>query len=332
VATIADVAREADVSIATVSKALNGTGQLRVETRERVLAASRRLGYVASAQARSLVRGRTFTVGLLTSDTLGRFSIPIIHGIEDTLGRGQTLVLFCDSRGDDIREQYYVDALLARRVDAIIVTGIRTDPRPPIRRTVPVPVVYAYARSADERFLSVLPDDETGGRMAAEHLYASGRRRIGHITGPASFAAVVDRERGLAAALEDAGVELPGDRILHGAWSEAWGREAMERLLAAGPSLDAVFCGSDQIARGVADALRERGRRVPDDVALVGYDNWAVMAVAARPPLTSVDPELEQLGRDAAQRLLAMVDGATDSGVVRRPGTLVIRESSEGTR
>ena len=115
---------------------------------------------------------------------------------------------------------------------------------------------------------------------------------------------------------------------LFGEWSEAWGRQAVSMLLAAGAEFDAVFCGSDQIARGVADALRAAGRRVPDDVALVGFDNWDVMALACQPPLTSVDMELEGLGRTAADLLLAAINGEPAPGRHTHPCRLVVRDST----
>ena len=113
-----------------------------------------------------------------------------------------------------------------------------------------------------------------------------------------------------------------------GEWSERWGREAAGRLLADQPGLDAVFCGSDQIARGVADTLREAGRVIPGDVAVVGVDNWEPMALGAQPPLTSVDMGLEEIGHQAARMLLAAIAGEPERGVRTVPCRLVVRESS----
>jgi LacI family transcriptional regulator len=124
-----------------------------------------------------------------------------------------------------------------------------------------------------------------------------------------------------------AGVEPCGD-IAYGEWSEHWGREAAGQLLASHP--DAIFCGSDQIARGVADTLRAVGRRIPDDVALVGFDNWNPMTLGALPPLTSVDMCLEDVGRVAAELLLAAIGGERDCGVHTVPSRLAVRESSGG--
>jgi len=116
--------------------------------------------------------------------------------------------------------------------------------------------------------------------------------------------------------------------VRFGEWSERWGREAAGQLLADQPDTDAIFCGSDQIARGVADTLRTAGRRIPDDVALVGFDNWEPMALAAQPPLTSVDMCLEEVGRACAELLLAAIGGEQASGVRAVPTRLVVRQSS----
>jgi LacI family transcriptional regulator len=285
-ATIRDVASAAGVSVSTASKALNGQGKLREETRERVAQAARRLGFEPNPLAQALLAGRSFTVGLITTEMLG-----------------------------------------ARRVDGLIVTGRRIEPRPPVRARPGIPVVYAMTQPADGGAPAVLPDDEGGGRAAAEHLLEIGRRRIAHVAGPERFLAARLRAQGVASALAEASVELCGE-IKYGEWTEHWGREAAGQLLASRP--DAIFCGSDQIARGVADTLRAVGRRIPDDIALVGFDNWAPMALGALPPLSSVDMCLEDVGRVAAERLLEAIGGERDHQVHTVPSRLVVRESSGG--
>ncbi|KAB8166973.1 LacI family DNA-binding transcriptional regulator [Streptomyces sp. 3MP-14] len=326
--TITEVATRAGVSISTASKALNGRGQLRDETRERVFAAANELGYQPNALARSLVQRRSFTVGLLSTESADRFNIPLHMGIENALGAGRVSVFLCDGRADPLRERFYLDSLLSRRVDGIVVTGVRTDARPPLSTVpLPVPVVYAYSRSADPNDLSVLPDDEHGGRLAAEHLLSAGWRTFAHITGPMDFAAARDRLAGFRATLADAGLELPDRRVYSGPWRESFGRDAAADLLDRHPEVDAVFCGSDQVARGVLDTLRERGRRVPEEVGVVGFDNWGVLTEDSRPPLTSVDMNLQELGELAARRLLSMIEGHRESGLIRHPCRLEVRAS-----
>ncbi|MGH3201072.1 MAG: LacI family DNA-binding transcriptional regulator [Streptosporangiaceae bacterium] len=325
--TIRDVAAAAGVSIGTASKALNGQGKLRAETRERVAQAAERLGFAPNTLAQALLAGRSFTVGLITTDSFGRFSIPVMLGAEDALGNGQVSVFMCDTRDDPERERRYTDMLSARRVDGLIVTGRRIEARPPVIAGPGIPVVYAMTQPLGEDGPAVLPDDEGGGRAAAEHLLASGRRWIGHITGPERFLAARKRATGFGHALAAAGAR-PHGGARFGEWSEHWGREAAGRLLADQPDTDAIFCGSDQIARGVGDTLRAAGRRIPDDVALVGFDNWEPMALGAQPPLTSVDMCLEEVGRAAAELLLAAMGEESARGVRIVPSRLVVRQSS----
>src|SRR5918995_942872 len=223
--TLADVAKLAGVSVATASKALNGRDHVRAETRHRVLEAAEQLSFSPNTLARGLLAGRTGTVGLLTSDLEGRFSIPILMGAEDAFGAGQVNVFLCDARDDTIRERHHVQALLNRRVDGLIVVGSRTDPRPSLGRNLPVPAVYAYAPSDDPGDLSIICDNVAAGRQAVEHLIAIGRTRIAHISGDPGYAAAHDRARGARAALKEAGLSLVGD-VRYGVWSEGWGRAA----------------------------------------------------------------------------------------------------------
>ncbi len=331
-ATLSDVARRAGVSIATASKALNGREDVAPSTRQRVLEVAESLSFTPNAMARGLLAGRTGTVGLLTSDLEGRFMLPILMGAEDAFGAGQVNVFLCDARGDTIREQHHLKALLSRRVDGIIVVGRQTDPRPSLGQEIPVPVVYAYAPSDDPRDLSLTPDNVAGGRLAVEHLLACGRSRIAHISGDPSYAAAQDRLAGARAALEAAGMQLVGDPMFS-EWSEHWGRDASAMLLERHPEVDAIFCGSDQVARGVLDTARDFGRRVPDDLAVIGYDNWEVLATNSRPELTSIDANLQQLGRQAAQRVFDAIDGVDiGDGTHHLPVRLVIRGSTISRR
>ncbi|WP_430784507.1 LacI family DNA-binding transcriptional regulator [Actinoplanes sp. G11-F43] len=325
--TISQVAALAGVSTGTASKALNGRGALRPETRLRVQQAAEQLGFVANAAARSLQTGRTYTVGMITTDSIGRFSIPLLIGAEDALGAGQMSIFLCDARDDPIREQYYLRTLLSRKVDGIIVTGRRTQARAPIGVGLPVPVVYAFISSADPRDCSVVPDEADGSRRAIRHLLATGRRRIAHVTGPEHHHSATVRARAAEDTLAAEGLR-PAAPTLYGEWSEAWGRQAAGILLSTGADVDAVSCGSDQIARGLAEALTKAGRDIPRDVALVGFDNWDVMVEGCQPPLTSIDMDLEGIGRTAAEQLLAAINGSPTHGQHARPCRLIPRAST----
>jgi LacI family transcriptional regulator len=323
---IRDVAQLAGVSPGTVSKVMNQRGTLTPATRARVMLAIEQLEYRPNELVRGIFGRRSFTVGMITSDSFGRFSGPVMAGAEDALD-GELSVIMCDSRGDAEREQRHLSALLGRRIDGLIVTGRCSNPRPPISTSLPFPVVYAHTPSTDPLDCSVMVDDRGAGVAAARHLVGAGRRRIGHITGPLDFDAVTLRAAGLADTLLEHGLEIVGGPR-PGDWSEAWGRQAARTLIAEYPDLDAIYCGSDLLARGVADALLQARCTVPDDVALIGTDNWQLIARAARPPLTTIDMGLSDVGRRAAEFLLAAIDGRAEPGRHLVPTAAIVRAST----
>jgi LacI family transcriptional regulator len=326
------VAKAAGVTLGTASKAMNGKGKLSQETRDRVRSEAKRLGFRFRAwqeQGEVSETSQGIMVGVLTTDTFGRFSIPLLTGIEDAFGNRSVSALMCNSR-DQSREQQHIQLLLARNVNGIVVSARREDPRPPLDvGRSGIPVVYAFTQVADPTALCVLPDDAHGGRLAAEHLLQLGRKEFAHITGPGYFAAVRLREGAFRQTLAEHGFELPEHRVLSGPWQESWGYTAAKFLFTHNHSIDALFCGSDQLARGAMETLREMGIRVPEDVAVVGFDNWEPMACATRPKLTSIDMNLTQVGRYVGESLLAILAGEVRSGIIRLPCTLVVRDSSE---
>ena len=325
--TIRDVARLAGVSIGTASKALNASGRLSAETRAKVLGVAKAIGYRPNDLAQSLHRARSMTVGILSTDSFGRFSFPIVAAIERRMSDHGVAVFMCNATDDPSRERRHIDQLLGKRVDGLVVTARRVDRRKPVELAAPgLPVVYVFSRVEDPEAFCIVPDDEGGAMLAVRHLAVLGRRRIASITGPERFEAVRLRDKGYRAALAAAG--LPQLPSLPGRWSEAWGREASQDLfLRRKTAPDALFCGNDQIARGAIEALRDMGLAVPAEVAVVGFDNWDMMTEATRPPLTSVDMNLEALGREAGATLLEMMAGRRFTGVRRLPCSLVVRGS-----
>ena len=313
--------------MATASKALNERDEVAPATRLRVLKAAEELAFQPNAMARGLISGQTRTVGLLTDELGGRFAIPILLGVENTAGNEKMSVLLCDARGDAIRRQHYLRTLLARSVDGLIVVGETNDVRPSLADEVAVPVVYVYGESDNPKDLSIISDDRGGARLAAEHLLAQGRQAIGHISGESTYRAARERASALGEALDEAGQQIVGG-ALFGDWTQQWARHAARTLLAAHPQLDAIFCSSDQLAVGVADTLHSLGVRIPDDVALVGYDNWEVFSAQSRPPLTTIDTNLQEIGAAAAKHLFDALGGQAVSGVIRHPTRLVVREST----
>ncbi|WP_232846596.1 LacI family DNA-binding transcriptional regulator [Devosia beringensis] len=322
---IYDVARVAGVSVATASKALNDTGRMTEATRTRVKQTAAALGFRPNAMARALTQQRSFTIGLLTNDTYGRFTLPVMAGINAALVDRGVSVFLCGIEDDAALGKIHVDAMLDKQVDGIIATGKRIDRRLPVDLSdLPVPVVYAFTEGPADA-VTLVSDDAQGARLATQWLLGLGRRRLVHVTGPESFASVAARAGAFRAA---AGAEAP---VLHGSWSEAWGHAAVSQLWQAGTPPDAIFCGNDQIARGVVDALRERGVAVPADVSVIGFDNWEIVAAATRPPLTTVDMNLIELGRVAGRLILDLAEGKpVEPGIRTLPCHLVVRQSCGG--
>ncbi|WP_405784455.1 substrate-binding domain-containing protein [Streptomyces sp. NBC_01378] len=194
-------------------------------------------------------------------------------GIEDALGAGRISVLLADGRGDAIRESYHLQTFLERGVDAIIVTGRRAEPRPPIDIAAKVPVCYVLARSQSPEDLSIVINDDHGARLATSHLLALGHRRIAYIAGPQKHLSARLRYAGMRDELHAAGLEPVTHSAMWGEWSEAWGRQAASILANSGKPFDGVFCGSDQVARGVVEQLQALGIKVPEEASVVGFDN-----------------------------------------------------------
>jgi LacI family transcriptional regulator len=327
--TIRDVAEAAGVSIGTVSKALNNSGSLRPETRERIVRLAGELGFRPNDLAQSLHRGLSFTVGLISNDSFGRFTLPIMEGLERELSQKGIAIFMANATDDPERERAHIEQLMRKQVDGLVFTARRADRRPEVGVQLrDLPSVFVFSRSRDPGSFCLLPDDEDGARAATAHLAATGRRRIAHVTGPEHFEAVRLRREGYRSGLAAAGLPGRDDHVLSGNWSEAWGREAVAQLFAdPAPAPDGIVAGNDQIARGVLDALRDRGIAVPGAVGVTGFDNWDVMVEAARPPLTSVDMNLYALGREAGRSITRMIDGEELSGELRLPCTLVVRDS-----
>jgi LacI family transcriptional regulator len=329
---LTDVAALAGVSVATASKAMNGRSQVAAATRQKVLAAAETLSFTPNPFAQALNSIRTGTIGMLTTDLYSRFVLPVLRGAEDAFGAGSMTVLLCDARGDAVREQHHIKMLLGKRVDGLVVVGRTTNPRYSLTAGVPVPVVYVYEPSEDPSDLSLTPNNRQAGRLAAEHLISRGRQRIALVNGDPSFRAARDRATGVEEAMAAAGLELVSGNNLYGQWSEAWGRHCVDTLLDTAEEFDAVLCGSDQIARGVLDRLRERGLVVPRDVAVMGFDNWDEFGEVARPPLSSIDMNLARLGRTAAHELVRAIGGEHRSGIVYGDVRVVPRESTGAIR
>lgn len=329
-----DVAAIAGVSVSTASKVLRGGGKASDATRERILEAAARLDYEPNALGQFLAQGRSATIGVLTLNAPGAFTMPVLTGATTTLGARDLSVLVTDSRLDRAVVAAAVRKFRARKVDGLLVVG---DGSGTAMRSVTegfsVPVVYAYGFSDDDSDASFVHNGALAGTLAGRHLLDIGRRRIAHIGASLDDHSARERAEGLSTVLADAGLGLVGGRGLHGDWSRSWGRHAAEELIASGEEFDAVFCGNDTIAMAASEVFRQAGLRVPEDVAIVGFDNLAGLMDQHDRTLTTIDPLLSTVGTRAAEYLADAIDGGEYvAGVHRVDGILIEGESTVGRR
>ena len=333
--TLTEVAHRAGVSLTTASKAINGQPRVSADARTRVLKAAKELAYTPNPVARSLLSGRSGTVALLIIDRHSRrWAVPAILGVESALQRVELSMVVADADGDADRLRALALTYQARKVDGLLVLGDNNFPTPSLRGVVSLPVVYLHGQTGDPRDVCHVPDDRGGAELALDHLHAMGRRRVAHITGPDGVRAVTERAEGALARGRQVGLPLLSP-VRYGEWSQRWGRQAADQLLREQPDVDAVLCGSDQIAYGVVLALQAAGRRVPEDIAVTGYDNWTAFALEIDPTLTTIDMEPGALGASAVRDLYAIIDSASGDrssvggGVRCHACSLIVRGSSD---
>jgi LacI family transcriptional regulator len=327
--TIRDVAREAGVSPATAARALAGYGHVSAAARDRVEQAAAAIGYRPNVVARALVSGATQTVGLVVGDIENPFFATAARGLADVLERRGYTLLLANSDEDAGREQRSVEALLARRVDALVVVPAPGDDGGYLRRVVREgrPVVLLDRPLPDLDVDAVLVDNEGGARSAVEHLLRLGHRRIGVVADPPGIASTAERLAGYRAALAAAGLP-PDERLVSsGGPSQEDGRRTAVRLLSGRERPSALFTVSNFMTAGAVRALRDLGLTSPADVALCGFDDldWTTLV---EPPVTVVSQPVAELGRVVAERLLARLDGDdSPARCIRLPTTLVVRGS-----
>lgn len=322
--TLRDVAAVVGVSVPTVSKVLNGSGRVSPETRARIIEAAERLDFRPNALAQFFALGRSFSVGVLAQKASGTFSMPVITGIVHELSTHDVATLVYDDENDPSLRAENVRKLKARKVDGVLIVGDGTDsPVPSISHMLSAPQVHVFGVTDNPKDATFLPNDAMAGRLAGEHLIAQGRTRIAHVTADPGFRTVRERHHGLMQALSDAGLPLALGAPLYGTWHRTWGYEAGLHIRDRIAEIDAVFCGNDFIAQGLGRALTAAGIRIPEDVALVGYDNWSFFGGGEDRYLTTVDPGHVELGRSAARHLLDSVGHTVEGGTTLQDCRLI---------
>ncbi|GGV82348.1 LacI family DNA-binding transcriptional regulator [Streptomyces griseoloalbus] len=338
--TLEAVAARAGVSRATVSRVVNGSDGVREPLAERVRRAVEELGYVPNQAARSLVTKRHDAIAVIVAEPETRvFADPFfarqLRGIskELTTHDNQLVLLLTEDRDDHVRVGHY---LAGGHVDGALVFSLHIDdPLPELIQRAGLPTVFGGRpdwSGGRGGVVYVDSDNRGGARDAVRHLLGLGRSRIAHITGALDQTSAVDRLDGFRDVMVDADPRL----VVEGDFTPAGGEWAMRELLDRCPDLDAVFAANDLTAAGALRVLREHGRRVPDDVAVVGFDDMLPIAEQTEPPLTTVRQDIEEMGRLMARLLLRDLDrttaadenvGGTPSSVIL-PTTLIRRASA----
>lgn len=323
--TITDVAREAGVSVATVSKVVNGRYGVATTTAQRVMEVVANLGYETSLVASSLRRSRTDVIGILLAG-FDPFATELLKGISaEAVGRGYELLAYSGAIGDDNAvgwERRSLSRLGGTLIDgAIILTPTVSQPA----ASVPVISVDPHTGSGDHHVVD--SDNVEGARAATQHLIDLGHRRIAHVRGRTDLESAHQREQGYRASLADAGIPFDPELVRDGGYRAAWSTEAARALLTLPDRPTAIFAANDLSAFGVMDVAYEMGLRVPHDLSVVGFDDIPE-AASATPRLTTIHQPLQEMGARAFLMLLKILDGHDAETHVRLPSRLVVRKTT----
>jgi LacI family transcriptional regulator len=327
---VRDVAERAGVSVGTVSNVLNNPDKVSPATAERVQAAITELGFVRNDAARQLRAGHSRSIGMIVLDVRNPFFTDVARGAEASAAEAHLSILLANSDERPEREAGYLDLFEEQRVRGILITPVGDVlPRLEQLRSRGIPCVLVDRLARSEGFSSVSVDDEAGGAMAMTHLADTGRRHVVFVGGPFTLDQVRDREAGARRVARERGVRL--DVVESANLSAAEGVQAGRMLADAEERPDAVFAANDVVALGLLQGLIQSGLRVPEDVAIVGYDDID-FAASATVPITSIGQPRDRIGSEAVELLLAEADGTAEPRqIVFGPG-LVVRASSAPRR
>jgi DNA-binding LacI/PurR family transcriptional regulator len=302
--TIKDVARESGVNVSTVSRALNGEYGVHAETRQMVAAVARRLGYRPNRVARGLVTGRSHTLALMVSDIRNHFFAEVARGAEDAACRAGHDLILCNSDLDPEKQMRYVQSLLEKRVDGILMNSVSVLSRQQREQLAATGVAIVLLNRAAPRsvFSSVYADNEGGGVLAGEYLLKLGHRQIAHLTGPRHHGNMTARAKGFARAM--AAAPRPVEPLLlYGRNNFNGGYEMGRQVIEQAPGVTAVFTANDTMAFGAMRAFAEAGRRIPEDISVIGFDDIELAGIV-NPPLTTIFQPKYEIGQAAVEILL----------------------------
>jgi DNA-binding LacI/PurR family transcriptional regulator len=331
---IKDIARAAGVSHSTVSRALSDSPLVSAQTKERIQNLARDMGYSPDAQARSLVMGRTKTVGVVVTTIADPFIAEIVQGIEATALDHSYSVILASSSAEPEREIAAVEMLRSKRVDGVIVTSSRVGAlyQEHLNRLgVPVVLINSHSEHAGRYTFSIRVDNRHGGCLATQHLCQLGHRRIAYIAGPADHSDDVERLAGYRQALSDAETAVNGALVIPGTGQVDGGQRALPTLLAQEDRPTAAVCYNDMTAIGLMRAARMNNLSVPGDLSVVGFDDIP-FASLTHPALTTIAQPKRKMGQQAVQMALELMEteghGEQETSDVVVKGQLIVRESS----
>lgn len=326
-ATIYDVAEAAGVSSATVSRVFSGRNTVAASTRDHVVAVAEQMGYRTNWLARSLSSRTSDMVAVMLPDITNPFFSDLVKGVQSAAFRQGYTTLICNTEGDPDLERRYLDGLLSRQVEYVLVVGLMLD-RATVDGYVSAGLNFIALDRPMDNAASVLvqSDNRMGAELAVRHLIELGHRRIAHVAGPADIALSRDRRRGYVDALTAAGLPVDDLLIVETDFTAHGGAQAYEELVGRGVDLTAVFAADDLIAMGVLSAALARGRSVPADLSLVGFDDALPVRYTA-PPLTTVRQDASALGECAVQVITTPKTGRQRRRFVL-PVSLVVRDST----
>lgn len=330
--TIKEIARRLDVSIATVSRALNNRGRVSKATQRRVLDMARELGYAPDVIARSLVSRGGLGIGLVVGDLDSPHYGLVMAAVEEELRRHGEMLVMANGRSSGRGEREAADFLRGQRCAAIILHAVGLSDASLIQQSgnrTPVIILNRHVEAMEGSCVWV--DHARAGGLAAEHLLALGHRHIAVVRGPAGIPDAEDRHRGFLDRLAQANVAVSAGRVECGEYTVEDGYEAARRLLAGTPDFTAIFCANDNSAIGTIEACRDAGLRIPEDISVIGYDDtvWARHVV---PPLTTVHIPVREMAHAAARLALSAVGKPVRRLPLHHEPALVVRESTAAPR
>lgn len=331
---IKDIAKAAGVSHSTVSRSLSDSPLVKPETKVRIQRLAREMGYTPDDWARSLVMGHTRTVGVVVTTIADPFIAQVVQGIESTAYEHGYSVILASSNSDPSREIAAVEMLRSKRVDSVIVTSSRVGAlyQEHLERIgVPVVLLNNHSEQSGRYLFSVTVDNHHGGYIATQHLIELGHRRIAYITGPSNHSSNTGRLAGYHQALTEAGLEFDPALVVSGNGRVEGGEQAWQVLPPIPERLTAVFCYNDMTAIGLLRAARQHQIRVPQDLAVVGFDDIP-FASLVHPPLTTIAQPQFEMGQQAMQMALDLMQRQTladgQASDISIKGQLIVRESS----